>query len=53
MNNLYNNDITSLEYTGSWFIQVSFVLLIWFLVAKAYHKSEIEAEEQAKASNVD
>lgn len=51
MNNLYNNDITSLEYTGHWFLKWTFGLFVWFFWRQIYSASQVQAEEQSKARN--
>lgn len=52
MNNLYNNDITSLEYTGVWFLKVTLGLAVWFILSRQlYKKFQIEPEARSKAKN--
>lgn len=49
MNNYYNNDITSLQYTGNWFLKATIIAVCWLLFRKLISHRQEEAELQSKA----
>ncbi len=48
MYNLYNNDITSLTYTGTLFLKTTLLVLAALLIRKFISNVETDAEAQAE-----